>query len=1056
MHLRKIILLLLFPFIAAFGQSEFGNEWINFNQSYWKISLIEDGVYELPLAQLSADTKNLNPENLQLFYMGKEMAIQVTEGENASIIFYGERNKGALDSLVYRPSDARVNPYQSLFSDESAYFLTVGESEGKRMATSPYSTFPVAKYHVKRELISYEEQYSFNNSIGLLPNLQQSYFENGEGWTGVFMSSDSSSSFNIPVNGFYAETGSQSTLKFKLNGRSRTSHKILYAINGEVQSDTLSFDGFQEIEREVLLNEVGLTVKIDFYPITQDEFDWYSVTYFDLSYPQEIALIESQSQIETSEAFNYPFKTGAVNISDRWNTTFYEETEGLFSSINSSENFYFNGFMAVPKVEAITFEEIIPSNYNYVILTSESLLDGATAYSDYRSSAEGGNYKTLVLTSGQVYNQFTFGLRNPLAVRRMADLLLQNSGESKFLFLVGRGVSFPDVLKENQALDLVPSFGYPGSDVLLTAGAGGELSEVAGMPTGRLNVTNNSQIFAYLDKVKETEAAPKGQAWKKRFLHLSGGKESFEISSLARVLDNIQPQAKDNFWGADITSARKQSQEEVEDIDVSEEVNEGVGMITFAGHGSANVIDLNIGYCSDIERKFDNKGKYPLMFFNGCGVGNVFYRYDPLTTDWLLTPNKGAIAVFANSFWSYLLPTQLYLNRLYEKFFVEPETIGLTLGEIQQEVNRDLHVLKGNDYILANMHQMILQGDPAIKMFAMEAPDFALPEDGFYLSSSDASKSINQSDSIYVKAAISNFGRFDKNTTFNTKVVIDQGGSSQVFDFPTSAFGREDTLNLKIPNLSGITRISLSLNDASSRLEELTYDNNDFNLVFDNWEAAGTASIYPAQIAPDNVAPLVLVKLNNKQIENGEYVAASSVLEVKLIDENSLENSQIDLLNLTLTNSSGAETDIEVNSANFDNGNELIANALLNLEPGTYQLMVAGQDRFGNQAAITTISFTVAAQEAESTISTYPNPVVNGNEAYVVYNIVAPSSPEEGTLGVYNSQGRLVYANKVVPTVGKNTVTLALDSFSGGVYTVKLELAWPQKEEVLSTRFVIP
>ncbi|AWV99207.1 putative type IX secretion system sortase PorU2 [Arcticibacterium luteifluviistationis] len=1062
MYLRKTFLLLFIPFISAFGQGQFGNEWIDFQQKYWKISVLENGVYELPLAQFNADGFDVNsiePENIQLFYMGKEVAIQVTEqldGTLDKLVFYGEKNKGDLDSLVYRPADARMNPNQSLFSDESAYFLTVAGNADKRMEVLPHSEFPMAAYHIKRELISYEKEYSFNNSLGLLPNLQQSYYEIGEGWSGVFRSADSSSSFTVPVNGYYTGTNYQSRLKFKLNGRSRTSHKIRYAINGEIQSDTLSFDGFEEIEKEIAVNEIGGAVKVDFYPIVQEEFDWYSVTYFDFNYPQEMALIENQNQINTLEGFNYPFKTGAINISDKWNAAFYESKEATFSSAANAENFYFDGYKAVPKVERITFEEIIPTDYNYVILTSESLLDGAMAYADYRSSAAGGNYKTLVLTSSQVYNHFTFGLRNPLAVRRMADLLLQNTMESKFLFLLGRGVSFPDVLKSSQEQDLVPSFGYPGSDVLLTAGAGQELSDVAGMPTGRLNVTNNEQIFTYLDKVKETEAAPKAQAWKKRFLHLSGGKEPFEINSLARTLENITPQARDNFWGADITSSRKQSLEEVENIDISKEVNEGVGMITFAGHGSANVIDLNIGYCSDLSRNFDNKGKYPLMFFNGCGVGNVFYRYDPLTTDWLLTPNKGAIAVFANSFWSYLLPTQLYLNRLYEKLFVEPETIGLTLGEIQQAVNRDLEILKGNDYILANMHQMILQGDPAIKMFAMEAADFVMPEDGFYMSSLDGAKTINQSDSIFINAAISNFGKHDKNAIFSTKVSIEHGGETSTFNFPTKSFGREDSLVLKVPNYSDVTSISLVLNDGGTRLDELAYDNNEFSLVFDNWEAAGTANIYPTQIAPDNVAPLVLVKMNNKQIENGDYVAASSTLEVKLIDENSLTNSQIELLSLILISSSGEETPILINSTDFKEGNELIANALLNLEPGSYQLKVEGNDVAGNQAAVYSISFVVVGNEAETSMVTYPNPVLNGGDAYVAYQVVSPSNPTEGMLRVYNNQGRLMYAKKVLPSVGKNIETLAVDAFSAGVYTVKLELIWAQKEENLTSRFVIP
>jgi hypothetical protein len=160
-----------------------------------------------------------------------------------------------------------------------------------------------------------------------------------------------------------------------------------------------------------------------------------------------------------------------------------------------------------------------------------------------------------------------------------------------------------------------------------------------------------------------------------------------------------------------VASLSKQTNQEIEPIDISKQVNAGLGMITFVGHGSANEIDLNIGYCSPPENGFSNKGKYPVMFFNGCGVGNIFFRYNALSTDWLLTPQKGAIAVFANSFWSYAYPTQRYLDVLYEKLFTDSSSVNLTIGEIQQATNLQLASEIGNNYIKANIHQVILQGE---------------------------------------------------------------------------------------------------------------------------------------------------------------------------------------------------------------------------------------------------------------------------------------------------------------------------------------------------------
>ena len=42
------------------------------------------------------------------------------------MVFYGEKNDGASDGLMFRPGpEARLNPYVSFFSEEGSYFFTV-------------------------------------------------------------------------------------------------------------------------------------------------------------------------------------------------------------------------------------------------------------------------------------------------------------------------------------------------------------------------------------------------------------------------------------------------------------------------------------------------------------------------------------------------------------------------------------------------------------------------------------------------------------------------------------------------------------------------------------------------------------------------------------------------------------------------------------------------------------------------------------------------------------------------------------------------------------------
>jgi hypothetical protein len=130
MFLRYLLLSLLLP-LLTFSQEPLGNEWINFEQNYNKIQIAEDGLYQLgyqDLQNLGLEPSSIDPQLLKMFLMGHEKAIIVEGAGDGSfdmgdkIIFYAEENKGELDSLVYRPLGARMNKYQSLFSDYASYF----------------------------------------------------------------------------------------------------------------------------------------------------------------------------------------------------------------------------------------------------------------------------------------------------------------------------------------------------------------------------------------------------------------------------------------------------------------------------------------------------------------------------------------------------------------------------------------------------------------------------------------------------------------------------------------------------------------------------------------------------------------------------------------------------------------------------------------------------------------------------------------------------------------------------------------------------------------------
>ena len=89
--------------------SLYGNEWINFEQTYYKIPIAEDKMYRIPYQSLSnwgIPLEEASGQRFQLFYLGEEIPIYVsTNGTLASddyIEFYGQKNRAELDSYLFK------------------------------------------------------------------------------------------------------------------------------------------------------------------------------------------------------------------------------------------------------------------------------------------------------------------------------------------------------------------------------------------------------------------------------------------------------------------------------------------------------------------------------------------------------------------------------------------------------------------------------------------------------------------------------------------------------------------------------------------------------------------------------------------------------------------------------------------------------------------------------------------------------------------------------------------------------------------------------------------
>jgi hypothetical protein len=132
--MKKFLLpILVFLTATAFSQSA-SNSWINYNNTYYKFYVANDGMYRISQSALNtAGLGSIPAEQFQLWHNGAEQSIYTTVasgilGSSDYIEFWGMRNDGKMDNKLYRDPDFQLSDHYSLQTDTSAYYLTVNTS----------------------------------------------------------------------------------------------------------------------------------------------------------------------------------------------------------------------------------------------------------------------------------------------------------------------------------------------------------------------------------------------------------------------------------------------------------------------------------------------------------------------------------------------------------------------------------------------------------------------------------------------------------------------------------------------------------------------------------------------------------------------------------------------------------------------------------------------------------------------------------------------------------------------------------------------------------------
>ncbi|MFL5810361.1 MAG: C25 family cysteine peptidase, partial [Flavisolibacter sp.] len=512
---------------------------------------------------------------------------------------------------------------------------------------------------------------------------------------------------------------------------------------------------------------------------------------------------------------------------------------------------------------------------DYLLISNRMLFSGPNGtnpieeYRAYRSSAAGGSYTAKTYLADELIDQFGFGIKyNPAGIRNFIRYArLKYSIRPRQVFIIGRGVNYTnevaiDNLVSNPAspdyasvldqktnlpkLDLVPTYGWPASDVLLTAEPGSSLPEIS---VGRLSVINGGEVAIYLKKIKEYELAQatsspyvRDKAWMKNVVHIVGASEAGLESILSNYMDSYSNIITDTLFGAHVEKFSKSSSNAIETLNstrLTNLFNEGITLITYFGHSSTTTLEFNL----DNPENYGNFGKYPMFLGLGCNAGD-FFRYSPLrlqvketlSEKYVLSPDRGTIGFVASTHFGIVHYLDIWASRAYTE--MSSKSYGKTMGEIMKATAEDVFNFTTQEdfYARCNTEQSALHGDPAILLNPHAKPDYVVEDQMVKISPTP----VSVADSFFtVEAAFLNLGKApDKNIVLEIKRELADGKVSVIRDtVPGIRF--TDTMLVKIPinptTDKGINKITVTV-DPDGEVDELYESNNSITKTITIYE----------------------------------------------------------------------------------------------------------------------------------------------------------------------------------------------------------------------------
>ncbi len=1091
-------LLMRFLFFFLFGliffnsnaQRNYSNSSVLATGNWYKISVKSAGVYKVDLAMLQAlgvSTGNLQSSSIRLFGNGGEMlpesnsiarpddlienSIMIFDGGDGVLsgsdyfIFYANGpNSWQKDSL-----NKRFKHQKNLYASESFYFLNIGGT-GLRISNMNNIGSPNQTVSVFRDRYFYEL-----DTFNLLKSGKHWYGEEfgnspGQQLTKTFSVQFPNIVLTSPVqiisNVIARSNGVGSAFNITSTNNLVAQHIIPSVGTGNY--DPVAFPS--EMNAAFVASSSSISLQYTYQQGSLNSIGW--LNWFEL-FPLRQLSLNGINQLlfrdwESVGPGNFAeFKIqGASNQTFVWDITNPLRPLNITGTLSGSEYKFLNNADQLREYVAFNNQNfLIPAvagkvdnqdlhqstSKNYLIITHSSLLSESQRLAQWHQQKQ--NISTLVVTTNQIYNEFSSGSPDPTAIRDFVKMYYDKAGNDstkrpRYLLLMGdASYDFQNRIKDNTNLvpcyesesSLDPLSTYTSDDFFGFLDDADNINQqfpvsLLDIGIGRIPAKTLQEAKNVVDKIIRYHDKESYGAWRNAVTLVADDEDNnlhLNDAEFHSSLINQNPSI--NLSKIYLDAYRQQSGSGGSRYpDVNQAINNkifsGTLIWNYSGHGGFRRLAEEVILDQDMVNSWNNANRLPLFITATCD----FAPYDnpavnSIGENILLRERTGGIALMTTTRVVFAFSNRI-MNYNYFQIALAPDVNGrfLSLGDA---VKRAKNYTYQNFGDIINNRKFTLLGDPAVTL-AFPVLKVKTTTINNQPPSSDTLKALNrytiQGEVTDVNGIrVSNFNGnvfpviYDKAQQIKT---IGNDATSQVVSFNNQQNivfkGKAKVLNGQF-SYTFVVPKDINYQFGNGKISYYAEDGTKDGSAAETSIIIGGAGLNPAI---DQAGPIIKAYLNDEKFVNGGIANQTPVLLLKLFDSSGINTVGTGIghdLIATLDNDQSqffilndyyeAETDsYQKGTARFQ---------LPSLTEGLHTLKIKAWD-IQNNSSEYTLEFRVIKNEELKIdkVYNYPNPFTSKTTFMFEHN--RPADDLKVLIRIYSISGKVV--KTITRTINNN------------------------------------